>query len=622
MLSIKKGTIAILSLFSVLGLASCNREAEDPITIVNASANSIYGTVSDFSLSNDDDLKIGDKLTFKVVPNQDFVVSSVTVNGTPVGQVLGEANTYTWNLVAGENRVTALFSVDPTIDVVDQFKLNIDQATFNNVMNRRTYDFREDGVEEMDLTEFVNFVDGDTTHFTTKQFGYTVKVRYLGIDTPESTSELEEWGKSASLFNASTLSSAKHVILQSQGRAATPDDEASWYSEADTYGRNLAYVWYTTVDSPTLDDFRCLNLEMVYQGFSQGIGSIQEMGEYYYYAFDKANLSAQANKRNQYSGELDKNYYYDDPVDLEISEVYATSTKNANGYYSTDSKYKDEKTLYRFHGYVTRKVGGAFYFQDKLSYERGADGSLPEAYGLYVFSYAQTPIAVGDEVDVIGVLSDYGGSYQVSGISYHDFNADEERDTIIRKSHGASAVKPIKLTMAEFNEAQYQNVLVRITDELTCTYYENYGYDQSYGGTYELDAYNEKYPFYNSDNEIVSFVQTANNTSSYYRFKLSQDILLSYGTTYSYSPKFFYGGTNYYCPDHPEKIYEHQEAGTLEEFYNNNEDEYEVIKTEYSQKKFTSLTCISQNYTSTSGNQRGCSMIIAARSDAILAEVE
>ena len=48
---------------------------------------------------------------------------------------------------------------------------------------------------------FMNYVDGDTTHVEAKNLGYTIKIRYLGIDTPESTSEIEKWGLTASYYS-------------------------------------------------------------------------------------------------------------------------------------------------------------------------------------------------------------------------------------------------------------------------------------------------------------------------------------------------------------------------------------------------------------------------------------
>ena len=46
-------------------------------------------------------------------------------------------------------------------------------------------------------------IDGDTSHFevpySVDQSG-VIKARYLAVDTPESTCQIEEWGKAASRF--------------------------------------------------------------------------------------------------------------------------------------------------------------------------------------------------------------------------------------------------------------------------------------------------------------------------------------------------------------------------------------------------------------------------------------
>lgn len=126
----------------------------------------------------------------------------------------------------GRNNNTTSTISTPSIDdydVVGQTKLNLDDDLFNTLMTKKKtsdydktlMDFNRDGVERM-LTNtdyapndaddvFTNYVDGDTTQFTSYNGNYTVKVRYLGVDTPESTSEVEEWGRSASLFNKSIL---------------------------------------------------------------------------------------------------------------------------------------------------------------------------------------------------------------------------------------------------------------------------------------------------------------------------------------------------------------------------------------------------------------------------------
>ena len=59
------------------------------------------------------------------------------------------------------------------------------------------------------VTEIVtvkNFVDGDTVHFHSKNGNNGVlKARFLGVDTPESTGKVQNWGKTASNFTKDSL---------------------------------------------------------------------------------------------------------------------------------------------------------------------------------------------------------------------------------------------------------------------------------------------------------------------------------------------------------------------------------------------------------------------------------
>ena len=112
-------------------------------------------------------------------------------------------------------------------------------------------------------------IDGDTTHFYISDAdksafpeGHLIrsdgilKLRYLGIDTPESTGQIQEWGKTASNFNKSKLSNATEIIVESN------DDK--WNLDS-TGSRYLGYVWYKTASS---SEYRCLNLEILQEGLS------------------------------------------------------------------------------------------------------------------------------------------------------------------------------------------------------------------------------------------------------------------------------------------------------------------------------------------------------------------
>lgn len=598
-------------LLSLRLLAGCNSDTS--ASYVDVTANSIYGKISGFTKTRDE-VKAGDVLGFTVTPSTDFSVSKVTVNGVEIPQDLTKENYYTFTLSSGVNRIAAYYDVDKNKDFVEDFKLNISDELFTEVMkdpdtsNREnSLDFRKDGIEQV-MTKytdsgdyFVNYVDGDTTHVSTRNYGYTVKIRYLGIDTPESTSEIEKWGKSASNFNKSTISmdKVKHMILEGQGVSKTGEKTPA---TADGNQRSLAYVWYTYEENPTKDDFRCLNLEMVYQGYSQGIGSLEDMGETFYKAFDKAQKSAEANKRHLYSDEgTDDPDYFDytkkSPINLTLKEIYDSSIKG-----QTDSPFANNKTLYRVKGYVTRKIEGAFFIQDKPSYTRNADGSLPEAYGIYVFTYANTPIIEGDEVEVVAALSTYGGAYQLQGISFHTLNADPVRDTKIISS--GNEIVPIDLTYAEWQKAQYDNVLVNITDELYCFNATNSYGDMSSGGSEEIDKYNEHYPFYCTTNKIIAYAAAGSDSKKKdVRFVLTDGIYLDYNGQRSLSYKFFVGGTckyNYHGAEYVEK-----DTSKYQE---------DTVTKEFKRKKMQG-TFISQNYISSSGSTQNYSLVIAASKD-------
>ena len=81
-------------------------------------------------------------------------------------------------------------------------------------------------------------VDGDTAWFTLDG-GVREKVRFIGVDTPESTTQHEPFGKEASAYTASVLTIGRDVSLELD------------VDERDRYGRLLAYVW---LDEPATGD--------------------------------------------------------------------------------------------------------------------------------------------------------------------------------------------------------------------------------------------------------------------------------------------------------------------------------------------------------------------------------
>jgi micrococcal nuclease len=92
----------------------------------------------------------------------------------------------------------------------------------------------------------VEVVDGDTIKVILDQDGLTYSVRYIGMDTPENTSQVDYFGQEASAKNSELVF----------GKAATLIKDVS---ETDQFGRLLRYV---------LVDNLFVNYELVAQGYA------------------------------------------------------------------------------------------------------------------------------------------------------------------------------------------------------------------------------------------------------------------------------------------------------------------------------------------------------------------
>ncbi|MCQ2815424.1 MAG: hypothetical protein MJ227_04055 [Bacilli bacterium] len=660
--------ILLLSTSALVGCQEDNTPAD--ASYYDATEFSRCGMIYDFSKESKD-LHAGDKIEFTVEPFEDYSIAGVFYQygeTKKMAKSLLEQNRFQITLGPGKNGIMAYYNVDPNKNFVDSFKLPVSPEDYSvlmkmgNIAKKDKSDYwknhdhlqyadlnTEDvngqyakskvlgGIEEM-MTEtndpkdfFINFVDGDTTHFNSRNYGYSVKARYLGINTPESTSVIEEWGKAASNYNKSIYAKAKHIIVHGQIDDIKGYDENtgkpyySFKTSVDGNKRTLCYIWYSEDASefPDINTFKCVNLEMLYEGYTLAKDNVETMGEYFFDAFQKAYKSAQVNKRKMFSGQLDPDYYFDnnlEPVTISIADIYHTSSKG-----KTDSRYCDNYTFYKVEGYVSRKIGDAFYIQNQPSYNPG-----DEAFGLYVFTYTHiSKLDVGNHVEVIGVLSEYGGTYQLQGISYSESAPNPYTDTKILENGKKYEMVPIKLTMAEFYEKQYDHVLVEITDVLYChdatgTFQ---GVKQSYseGGSHAINKYNEAYPFFNTTNKIVTYANldssdteisySAGNTGKYLRFVVDQDILVKcydeVENITAYSPVFFYGGSylyNFYGAEwtdpnyHPEDTQRHAQT----------------VTESYSRKKFSKFIAISQNYVSTSEKTTQYTAVICAPKDVLL----
>ena len=109
------------------------------------------------------------------------------------------------------------------------------------------------------LVTVEQMIDGDTVHFWNYSKTTIIKVRFLAIDTPESTGRVEPWGKQASNYTKERLRNAYQIVLESDKEGTTSFDS--------TGERYLAWVWY----KPSEDsEWRNLNIEILADGLAMG----------------------------------------------------------------------------------------------------------------------------------------------------------------------------------------------------------------------------------------------------------------------------------------------------------------------------------------------------------------
>ena len=264
-----------------------------------------------------------------------------------------------------------------TIEDVDY----VAQTKLDQEVTESSSFFGSDGVA---FAKVVLCVDGDTADFLTE--GVTFRARFLGVDTPESTGDVEVWGKSASLFTASKLNSAVKVVVQTNGGAAQKDTTGTRY---------LTYVWYQPSEGA---DFRLLNLELVQEGFSYGKSSTASK---YGDVLNLAQVQAVRNKLRIFGNDVDPNYYYGDAIVTDIKGIY------------TDfADLIEKKAKVKFDCVVTRVDGLYVYVQD-YNAETG------ELYSLLLYkgyNLITNKLKEGYNVCVCGTVQEYNGMPQISGM--------------------------------------------------------------------------------------------------------------------------------------------------------------------------------------------------------------
>ena len=271
------------------------------------------------------------------------------------------------------------------------------------------------GADGIAYATVVRCVDGDTADFLTG--GVEFRARFLGVDTPESTGDVQVWGKTASLFTANKLNNAYKVVVQTNGGPAQKDTTGSRY---------LTYVWYQPTEGA---DFRLINLELVQEGLSYGKSSTASR---YADVLTLAQVQAVRNKLRIFGDDIDENFYYGDALKTTIKEIYENI-----------DELVEKHVKVKFDCVVARTNGQDVYVQEY-------DAETDDVYSIMLytgFNLNTNKLNEGYNVSVCGVISLYNGLPQISGMVDIRGNSDSLK---VYSVGNEIIVTPI--TPAELNE--------------------------------------------------------------------------------------------------------------------------------------------------------------------------
>lgn len=272
-----------------------------------------------------------------------------------------------------------------------------------------------------------SFVDGDTVHFFVPESimpSGVLKARFIGIDTPESTGKIEEYGKAASEFTKEKLSRAHSIMIES--------DDGNWDFDS-TGGRYLVWVWYKAEKA---GEYRNLNIELLQNGLARAYSSANNR---YGSTCTAAINRAKASKLNIYSGQKDPDFYYGDAVELTLKELRC----GIEG-------YNGKKVA--FEGVITINSGNGVFIED---YDAETDRyyGISAYYGYGLSGAGLDILSVGNRARIVGTVQYYeaGGCYQVSGLSYRQMKPDDPNN--LQKLSEGNAAGYVSISADDFASA-------------------------------------------------------------------------------------------------------------------------------------------------------------------------
>lgn len=370
--------------------------------------------------------------------------------------------------------VTASENLKSHVDyyLSDNVRLNLDYAKKS---------FWTDGVEKVSLK---TCIDGDTAHFTTST-GDTLKARFYGIDTPESTGSVEMWGKDASDFTKAKLKEADEkgtIVISSPSTAygaPTPDSTGSRYV-------SLVWINLTKKDAP-LSELYLLNLWIVQEGLSyvKNVADMPALSDTFYAAEQQAKdeklcLFSDKTPDSWNGGDYETVSLLD--IKKEIEKTLADSTH--------ENAYNNKRV--KIVGTVAGYANNTLYIQNFYSKEDGGRYDYGEYAGINAYTGMSTISSkyskTNTYIQVCGLCQDSENfGFQLTDTQFKPYPSDDDEKNARVLISAADNVDEFKLHTFEKKAAELSaevlNCSVKVTDEVTIT-----GGYKSEDGEYTLYA--------------------------------------------------------------------------------------------------------------------------------------
>lgn len=380
----KKRILAILLVFvGILALTSCvNKNNDKKVHKVNYI---LDGGIN--NSQNPSEYTEGTAITLKPATKEGYKFTGWYLDGEMVLEISSELK----KDITLEAKFQVLKTFNDETPVTDSLKLTVDY---------KDKDYYEDGIG---VATVVQYVDGDTTIFRTKN-GHKVTIRYLGVDTPESTYTVEPWGFAAANHTKNTLKNASEIVLQTDNGLPGKDNPDT------TSKRYLAWVWA---------DGRLLNLELVELAYAHSKGASTSLKDY----FNQAVSLAVETKARVY-GQIDPDYDYSTThTEMSLKELH----EKYNTPQALTSELDKGKKV-RVYGTIVRQLGvTSAYLQQVLIDEKTGEEQI---YGIYLYGgfNENRRLKVGYTVIVNGTIGYYNGSLQITDVSYNNVKVQSMKD--------------------------------------------------------------------------------------------------------------------------------------------------------------------------------------------------